>query len=92
MKTASQSARNPYAEERAIQSESGRLMRTVYASYVTSSPCTVILETTKPPIDIDAVPRQTSILWKDLYGRCQYPEEPCRGKLKEMEDRILKNT
>lgn len=34
MKTAGQSATNPYAEKRAIQSESGRLTQTTYAPYV----------------------------------------------------------
>jgi len=35
METAGQSATNPYAEKRAIQSESGRLTQTAYAPYVT---------------------------------------------------------
>lgn len=34
METAGQSATNPYAGKRAIQSESGRLTQTAYAPYV----------------------------------------------------------
>jgi len=34
METAGQSATNPYAEKRAIQSESGQLTQTAYEPYV----------------------------------------------------------